>query len=174
MTPNHWSNEEKCIEHIEKIIVPYVNAKRDELRLNKDHKALLIFDVFKGQKTEGFLACLEKQNLVAVYVPANMTRYFQPPDLTINGVAKSFLKEKFAKWYADQVTTQLSGGTEVYAIDIKMQLSALKPIHARWLISLYDHFRNQKELIKKAFEKAGINEALTQELESEDPFADIL
>ena len=28
-TKNHWSNEEKAIEHIEKIIVPYVEKVRE-------------------------------------------------------------------------------------------------------------------------------------------------
>ena len=55
-----------------------------------------------------------------------------------------------------------------------MQLSILKPIHARWLISLYDYLRTQQEMIKKGFETAGICEALEIELESEDPFEDLL
>ena len=60
-----------------------------------------------------------------------MTRYFQPLDLTVNGVAKAFLKDKFGHWYAKELTRQLDGGITVYAIDVKLQLSVLKPIHAR-------------------------------------------
>ena len=73
---------------MEKIIVPYVQAKRAELGLIPDQKALLIFDVFKGKKTEGFLTCLKAHHLIPAYVPANMTGYFQPLDLTVNGVSK--------------------------------------------------------------------------------------
>ena len=50
-TPNHWSNEDKVVEYLEELIFPYIKAKREELGLSSDHKALLIFDVFKGQKT---------------------------------------------------------------------------------------------------------------------------
>ena len=46
----HWSNEEKCIQHIERIIILYLKAKREELGLSPDQNALLIFKVFKGQK----------------------------------------------------------------------------------------------------------------------------
>ena len=128
ISPNHWSNEVKCIEHIEQIIVPYVKAKRAELGLCPDQKALPIFDVFKGQKTEPFLACLAAHDLIVVYVPANMTKYFQPLDLTVNGISKTFLKDKFAKWYAEQVTSQLNGGGDIYSIKVKLQLSVLKSI----------------------------------------------
>ena len=173
-TENHWSNEEKCMQHIEKIVLPYLKSKREELALRPDQKALLIFDVFKGQKTDRYRALLEMHDIVAVYVPANMTKYFQPLDLTINGVAKTFLKDKFGTWYAGEVSKQLENGTDIYSVDIKLQLSVLKPIHARWLISLYDHLRNKPELIVKGFDQAGISDALHIELENEDPFEDLL
>ena len=133
----------------------YLKAKREELGLSPDQKVLLIFDVFKGQKNEKCRSLLEMYDIIAVYVPANMTKYFQPLDLTINGVAKTFLKDKFDNWYAREVTRQLDSGTGVFVVDVKLQLSVLTPIHARWLISLYHYFHNQLELIIKAFEKAG-------------------
>ena len=62
----HWSNEEKCIQHIERIIVPYLKAKREELDLSPDQKALLIFDVFKGHKTEKYRSLLDMYDIIAV------------------------------------------------------------------------------------------------------------
>ena len=35
-TLNHWVNEEKCNQHIEEIVVPYIELKQKELRLNTD------------------------------------------------------------------------------------------------------------------------------------------
>ena len=72
--------------------------------LSPGQNALLIFDVFKGQKTEKYRSLLEMYDIIAAHVPANMTKYFQPLDLTINGVAKTFLKDKFGNWYAREVT----------------------------------------------------------------------
>ena len=77
---------------MENIIVPYIESKLEELGLNPDEKVLCIFDV--GQKTEKYRSVLELYDIIAVYVPANMKRYFQPLDLTVNGVAKTFLKER--------------------------------------------------------------------------------
>ena len=79
----------------EKIVVTYLKSKREEFALLPDQKALLILEVFKGQKTDRYRALLEMHNIAAVYVLANMTKYFQPLDLTINGVAKTFLRDKF-------------------------------------------------------------------------------
>ena len=162
------------MQHIEKIVVPYLKSKREELALRPDQKALLILDVFKGQKTDRYRALLEIHDIVAVYIPANMTKYFHPLDLTINGVAKTFLKDTFGTWYAGEVSKQLENGKDIYSVDIKLQLSVLKPIHARWLISLYDHLRNKPELIVMGFDQADISDALYIDLENEDPFQDLL
>ena len=40
-TPNHWSNEDKMMEYIEKIILPYVEGKRKELELSVDYSKLI-------------------------------------------------------------------------------------------------------------------------------------
>ena len=47
-TPNHWSCEKSAIEHLEKVVFPYLSKKREQLKMPKDQKALLIFDVCKG------------------------------------------------------------------------------------------------------------------------------
>ena len=103
-----------------------------------------------------------------------MTRYLQPLDLTFNGQAKLFLKKKFEIWYANEVTKHLEKGANVYEIDVNMQPSILKPIHARWLIRLYDYLRTQQEMSRKGFDMLGVSQAFEVELESEDSFEDLL
>lgn len=96
-TKNHWSNEEKVIEHFESVIFPFAKLKRTELGLNENQKCMLIFDVFKSQCTQKVLDLLDENDCVYVFVPPNLTHMFQPLDLIINGVAKSFLKSKFSE-----------------------------------------------------------------------------
>ena len=45
----HWSNETETVNFIEQVINPYVIDKGKELRLPADQKALLTWDVFRGQ-----------------------------------------------------------------------------------------------------------------------------
>ena len=91
------------MEYIERIILPYVEGKRKELELSVDQPALAIFDVFKGQQTEGVLKILEENNIHVVSVPANCTDRLQPMDLSVNKSVKEFMRSKFREWYSDQV-----------------------------------------------------------------------
>ena len=87
---DHWSNEEKTIELIEKVLLPYVKIKKEELDLRSTKKWLLIADVFKGQWKDKVKSLIEKHHGKMVPVPHNMTDYFQPLDVTVNPSCKSF------------------------------------------------------------------------------------
>ena len=130
-TLNHWSCEKSAIEYLEKVVFPYLSKKREQLKMQKNKKALLIFDVFKGQTTQQVKDVILANNCVYVFVPKNLTNHFQPLDLNVNGQAKQFLKRKFESWYADQVTKEIEKGTNVYSMNIKTKLLVVKPLHAR-------------------------------------------
>ena len=107
-----------------------------------------------------------------MFVPPNLTNHFQPLYLNVNSHAKTFLKEKFQQWYTQQVQKELDIRKNIYQVDIETKLSIMKPIHARWIISLYDKFRNSDEVVIKAFQMASITEASTNEkMEEDDSFS---
>ena len=103
----------------------------------------------------------------------NLTNLFQPLDHNVNGQAKQFLKRKFQSWYADQVTKETEKGTNVYTVNIETNLSGVKPLHARWLISFKNHMQNSREMIIKAFQMAGITPIVEIEIPDEDSFKNI-
>ena len=72
-------------------------------------------------------------------VPAGMTHFFQPLDLTVNGEAKCFMKDTFTTWYSAEVQKQMESGNSTDEIEVDLRLSVLKPLHATWLVSLYNH-----------------------------------
>ena len=55
---NHWSTEKTMIEYITSIIVPYVDANRE----NNETAALVIMDNFRGQVTPSVVSLLEDNN----------------------------------------------------------------------------------------------------------------
>ena len=65
----HYSNEQETLSLIDKIIKPYVETTRKELKLQPIQKALLIWDLFKGQKTDKVLSKLATLIIEAVYLP---------------------------------------------------------------------------------------------------------
>ena len=74
-----------------------------------------------------------------VPVPANMTNFFQQLDLTVNGSAKKFMKNCFTQYYCNAIKEQLDSGKELDGIDVDFRLSTIKPIHANWLVSMYNY-----------------------------------
>ena len=65
----HYSNEKESLKLLEEIIL---RKEREKLGID-NHKALLIFDVFRGQTTDKVLKVLENNDILVTKVPANMT-----------------------------------------------------------------------------------------------------
>ena len=76
-TPNYWSNEQKTMEHIHKIILPYVEAKC-KAHGRPNQTALVIFDEFKGQVTDDVYNLLDNHNIQVVKVPQTVQITFNP------------------------------------------------------------------------------------------------
>ena len=70
---NHWSNKDIVMEYLNKIIFPYVKSKRQALKLPKNAKALLIFDVFKGQTTSAVNDLLKNNDIIVIHAPITQT-----------------------------------------------------------------------------------------------------
>ena len=127
-----------------------------KLKLSDDHPALEIFDVFKGQQTADIATILEENNIHVVDVPPNCTDRLQPMDLSINKAAKEFIRKQFSDWYATEVNKQLEEGKQdISPVDLRM--SIMKPLGARWLVSLYDYLNQQNDIIITGFKAAGID-----------------
>ena len=174
----HFSNRIEAAKFLEEIIVPFVKLEREAKGLSADQKALVIMDVFTGQMTPEVLQLLQENNILVTNVPANMTKFYQPLDLSVNGYAKRFLAKKFNEWYSSEITKQLDEGASLEEVNVKLRLSVLKPLHAGWLIDFYNQMTSEegKKVIHSGWRAAGIRDALRlglNQLPSLDPFIDI-
>ena len=162
---------------IDTIIVPYIVKQRSELNLPATQKALVIWEVFKGQVTQRVLDKLKSLDCEFVAVPANMTHFFQPLDLTVNRSAKQFMRKQFVMYYSEIVRHKLENGENVEDIEVDLRLTAIKPLHAQWLVNMYNFFTSSKgpQIIVKGWKKAGISGLLdgTTTIPSADPFSRI-
>ena len=138
--PKHFSNTDESLKFLKEIIKPCVEKQRELLKCSVDQKALVIMDVFTGQMTPAVLDAFKEENICIVNVPANMTKFYQPLD----GYAKRFLKRKFNEWYSGQVKTQLDKNIAIEDVQVGLQLTRLKPIHAAWLVEFYNHMTTSK------------------------------
>ena len=104
-----------------------------------------------GQMTDKVKERLNELNIECVYVPANMTHFFQPLDLTVNGCAKQRMRKEFVTYYSSAVKQQLDSGKQLENIEVDFRLSVLKPLHAKWLVELFNFFTStrSKEVIAR-------------------------
>ena len=126
---------------------------------------------------ESTTVTLASLNIEVVSVPANMTHFFQPLDLTVNREAKKFMKDQFTSWYSAQIQSQLDSGVVLDDVDVDLRLSVLKPIHATWIVSMYNHLSSSegRQSIAKGWKKAGVTDVVSgsKKLPPEDPFEDL-
>lgn len=150
---NHWSNEATMIHYVEKILLPYIRAKRKNLLLGLTYPALVIFDNFSAQTTENVIKLLEDNHVRMAMVPPNCTDRLQPLDVSVNKAVKNFLRQEFENWYANQVCEQLRKGDDS-PVDLK--LSIIKPLGAQWIIGAYNHLKSRRDIVVNGFGGAGI------------------
>lgn len=89
-----------------------------------------------------------------VFVPASCTDQLQPLDAIPNKLFKEELKSCFHAYYTESVVNKLKNKQAVSEIDLRT--SAIKPIHARWLMKAVDKLSKSDEMIRQSFEKCGI------------------
>ena len=107
--------------------------------LYENQYALVTMDVFTGQMTSDVLNLLRNNTILLTNIPANMTKFYRPLVLTVNGYAKRFMAQKFNYCCTQQVSVQLDKGIAMDGIDIRLRLSLLKPRHAECLVDFYNH-----------------------------------
>ena len=78
----------------------------------------------------------------------------------------------------EQITEQLDNGKQIKEVKVKLQLTRLKPLHAEWLVELFNHMTisQGKEIIMSGWKVSGIIEAIKKRsarLPSLDPFNDL-
>ena len=125
---NHWSTTNTMLQYIEKVLIPYVSDKRDELDLPLKHPALAIFDVFSAHRHETVLDTLYRANIEVVFVLARCTDNLQPLDLKVNKIYKDVLKSMFQNWYADGMGKNLRKDKKFEEIDMQLLIKCRQTV----------------------------------------------
>ena len=61
-----------------------MNGERSNLKLPKEQTVLMVMDVFTGQMTNAVLKQSQDNNIFIINVARDMTKYYQPLDITVN------------------------------------------------------------------------------------------
>ena len=87
---------------------------------------------------------LLKKHDIAIHVPNNHKNLFQPLDISVKKRAKCFIADKYQDWYAEKVLQQLNRGVAAHDVKVDVQLSIMKPLHAKWITEMYHHLKRSK------------------------------
>ena len=127
----------------------------------EEQYALMIMDTFKGQDNDRLREFCSKNYCEVVTVPHNLTNKFQPLDISVNKAAKAFfIQNMYNEWFLNEVATQLNRGVDLTDVNITSKSSDLKPLHASWIVDLYEHLKKETGMIIKGFDSAGITEVV--------------
>ena len=89
------------------------------------------------------------------------------------------MKAKFTTWYSEEVQKQTNpgNGDASSEVNVNLRITALKSLHASWLVDLYNHLSSDigRHHIAEGWEKALIPQLLDESfsLPPEDPFEEI-
>ena len=76
-----------------------------------------------------------------------------PRHLSQSGL-QSRTKRHFTNWYAGEIEKGLREGKEVKDVKVDFRLSAIKPIHAKWLMDVHAIMNEKSDLIHDGFRKS--------------------
>ena len=73
------------------------------------------------------------------------------------------MKDEFTSWYSAQIQGQLDSGVVLDDVDVDLRLSVLKPIHATWIVSMYNQLSSSegRQSIAKGWKKAGVTDVVS-------------
>ena len=148
------------------------------IKIAKKQKALIVMDVFTGQMIEDAVKRYQDNNILIVNIPRNMTKYYQPLDLTVNGYCKKFLKRNFTQWYSAEVTRQLANKVALEDVQVQLQLTKLRPLQPGWIIEFFNEMTTSKgtEITVSGWNVSGIKGVIklgTEMLPSLDPLEEL-
>ena len=157
---NHWLNSEISIELFRKVIFPYLKQAKASLKYPKEQMSLIIMDTFKEQDNDMILDLCKKHMCQVVIFARNLKNKFQPLDITVNKMPRSFISKEYNERFSKQVSQQLEKVIQPADVKVSLGLIELKVMHAKWILKLYNHLWHQNKIILNGFKAASITEAV--------------
>jgi len=124
--------------------------------------ALIIMDNHWSHTDESTIKALSEIECDISHLFPGSTDLFCVLDVGVCKPLKSFFRTQFETYCASSIASQLSAKIDSANISVNTKLSALKPLAARWMISCYNHLRENDDLIRNAWK--GVNDNLRKNL----------
>ena len=121
-------------------------------------------DVFKDKSTDSVKSFVSQWNAKMVPVPNNWTSYFQPLNTSINKLCKDFLRNEALTWYPAKIVEKMKEGKRPHEIKVGTHLTAVKPLHEKWITKLFDYICSKPDILHNGWEKSQMTQHINQEI----------
>jgi len=158
-TPNHWSSQLSMVDYVDRIITPWVTAKRQQHKCPGSH-VLLLFDCWSVHKSEEFLGWMKEHHpdFHIVFIPACCTGKAQPADVVMQRPLKCEITNQFLQWTTEIMTAQLRpDSSDVPDFEINTAMGTLKPRLVTWTFEAWSRLRERKAMILKGWSNIGLD-----------------
>ena len=128
------------IDYPEKILLPYVEKKWQELWLASSYPALVTFDNFKAQCTAEILQVLDDHHIYVILLPPNCTDRLQPMEQTCKTICTRSSVRDIQSRYALSFKAKVRN----------LQLIQVKPSSADWMKTLKESLKSSLMVSRKS------------------------
>ena len=122
---------------------------RKNLRFTPEHRALLVWDSFRGHLTDAVKDLLSRRNVDVAVIPGGLTPVLQPLDKCINKPFKAKVRAQYEAWMVNGPFTYTPSGKK---------RAPSKEMVLRWIDRAWNEI--PVELITKSFKSCDITNAL--------------
>jgi hypothetical protein len=109
-------------------------------KITKNEESLLLMDQYGSHITDKVKDYAILKNIIIKYVPIGMTSKYQPLDLSINGILKNKISEKYSKFISLNLDKKYD-----HAQCLQDILISLKEIKKRTIIKSFDCLKKIKK-----------------------------
>lgn len=153
-TKTHWASAETCLDEIEDIIQPYIEEKKNQLSLEVEQKALIIFDGWIHHRSDEYYDAIRVFNGLPLQIPFGLTDECQGMDVSVNKPWKDLKKSSFIDYIAEVFVEQTSQGIAPEEVKFDLRLSNIKNRHLSWTVDAYNYMKNHPDIIANGMAKS--------------------
>jgi len=144
-TPRSWVNEQRCLEHLQKI---------DQMvhRVNPEYvENLLVLDGLAAQGTPKFMKFALDHNILPFYLPPNATHLLQPIDHHVGAWFKAIM----AALYKEHVLVAREQWIQ-YRENNCLGVPQVRVLLLKWVKIAWESIKSRPDFIYRAFTSTGI------------------
>lgn len=169
-TKTHWCTFGSLVLLVTTLWQDHVKPSMEAVQMDISNSYwILILDCYSVHICQEFLqwAKSEFPLLILLFIPATLTAWLQPLDISFNGPFKLFLRNVSGMWLAGHIEQQLREVEDPRDVKLDVRLRSLRPLLTEFLSRAMAHMADKQQLIMRGWNDSGMGKAFVMYKEGE-------